>query len=84
LELCATICHISPMALYRLVCALGQHSLVGVLLKCLWGKITYTPNMPEARVPEPHQQRAPCVPLLVAWPHGSRQTPVDGGLRPGP
>src|ERR687896_1682449 len=25
LELCATICHISPMALYRLICALGQH-----------------------------------------------------------
>src|SRR5262247_2898946 len=31
---CATICHISPMALYRLICALGQHSLVSVLLKC--------------------------------------------------
>ena len=28
LELCAVIYHISPMALYRLVCALGQHSLV--------------------------------------------------------
>jgi hypothetical protein len=34
LERCATICHISPMALYRLVCALGRHSLVSVLLKC--------------------------------------------------
>jgi hypothetical protein len=34
LELCATICHISPMALYQLICALGQHSLVSVLLKC--------------------------------------------------
>jgi hypothetical protein len=31
---CATICHISPMALYRLICALGQHSLVTVLVKC--------------------------------------------------
>jgi hypothetical protein len=31
---CATICHISPMALYRLVCALGQHSLVSVLVNC--------------------------------------------------
>src|SRR5215472_14748305 len=31
---CATICHISPMALYRLLCALGQHSLVTVLVKC--------------------------------------------------
>jgi hypothetical protein len=34
LELCATIWHISPMALYRLICALGQHSLVSMLLKC--------------------------------------------------
>src|SRR5215831_4686965 len=33
-ELCAAICHISPMALYRLVCALGQHSLVTVRVKC--------------------------------------------------
>jgi hypothetical protein len=31
---CATICHISPMALYRLICALGQHSLVSVLVNC--------------------------------------------------
>src|SRR5262244_4015267 len=34
LELCAVICHISPMALYRLVCALGQQSLVTVLTRC--------------------------------------------------
>jgi hypothetical protein len=34
LELCAAICHISPMALHRLICALGQHRLVGVWLKC--------------------------------------------------
>src|SRR5215471_12604171 len=33
LEWCATICHISPMALYRLICALGQHSLVTVLTR---------------------------------------------------
>src|SRR5512145_628366 len=33
-ELCAVIHHISPMALYRLVCALGQHSLVSVLIRC--------------------------------------------------
>ena len=26
LELCAVICHISPMALYRLVCAFGHQS----------------------------------------------------------
>jgi hypothetical protein len=34
LEWCATICHISPMALYRLICTLGQHSLVTVLTRC--------------------------------------------------
>ena len=34
LELCAVIYHISPMALYRLVCALGQQSLVAVLTRC--------------------------------------------------
>ena len=34
LELCATICHISPMALYRLICALGHHRLVAVLTRC--------------------------------------------------
>ena len=34
LELCAVIHHISPMALYRLVCALGHHSLVAVLTRC--------------------------------------------------
>jgi hypothetical protein len=34
LEWCATIGHISPMALYRLVCALGQQSLVTVLTRC--------------------------------------------------
>src|ERR687887_1503007 len=34
LELCAVIHHISPMALYRLVCALGQHSVVTVLTRC--------------------------------------------------
>jgi hypothetical protein len=34
LDRCAVICHISPMALYRLVCALGQQSLVAVLTRC--------------------------------------------------
>src|SRR2546425_5860565 len=34
LELCAAIGHISPMALYRLVCALGKQSLVAVLTRC--------------------------------------------------
>jgi len=31
---CATICHISPMVLYHLICALGQHSRVTVLTRC--------------------------------------------------
>jgi hypothetical protein len=31
---CATICHISPMTLSRLICALGQHRLVTVLTRC--------------------------------------------------
>ena len=34
LELCAVINHISPMALYRLVCALGHQSLVAMLTRC--------------------------------------------------
>jgi len=34
LELCAVLYHLSPMALYRLVCALGHHSLVAVLTRC--------------------------------------------------
>src|SRR5438445_8068874 len=34
LELCAVISHISPMALYRLIGALGQQSLVCVLTRC--------------------------------------------------
>jgi hypothetical protein len=34
LELCAGLYHISPMALSRLVCAFGHHSLVTVLTRC--------------------------------------------------
>src|SRR3989440_6791262 len=34
LELCAVIGHISPMALYRLICALGHQSMVAVLTRC--------------------------------------------------
>jgi len=34
LELCAVICHISPMALYRLICALGHQRVVTVLTRC--------------------------------------------------
>src|SRR5262249_39716036 len=34
LQLCAVLYHISPMALYRLVCAFGHQSLVTVLTRC--------------------------------------------------
>ena len=34
LELCAVVSHISPMALYRLICAFGHQSLVSVLTRC--------------------------------------------------
>ena len=34
LEVCAVISHISPMALYRLLCAVGHQSLVTVLTRC--------------------------------------------------
>jgi len=34
LELCAVIGDISPMALYRLICALGHQSLVAMLTRC--------------------------------------------------
>src|SRR5215470_8691092 len=34
LEWCAVICNVSPMALYRLICAFGHHSLVTVLTRC--------------------------------------------------
>jgi hypothetical protein len=34
LELCAVLYHLSPMALYRLVCTFGHHSLVTVLTRC--------------------------------------------------
>jgi hypothetical protein len=34
LEWCAVLCNLSPMALYRLVCAFGHQSLVTVLTRC--------------------------------------------------
>jgi hypothetical protein len=34
LELCAVLYHLSPMALSRLICAFGHHSLVTVLTRC--------------------------------------------------
>src|SRR5499425_3102289 len=40
-ELCAMLYPISPMALYRLICALGHHSLVTVLTRCGLALPTY-------------------------------------------
>jgi hypothetical protein len=34
LALCAVLCNVSPMAIYRLLCAVGRHSLVTVLTRC--------------------------------------------------
>src|SRR5712692_5118936 len=34
LELCAVLCHLSPMAVYRLVCSFGHQSVVPVLTRC--------------------------------------------------
>src|SRR4029450_13997058 len=41
LEWCAVLYHLSPMALYRLVCALGQQSVVTVLTRCELQLATY-------------------------------------------
>src|SRR5712691_2015994 len=41
LEHCAVLYHISPMALYRLICAFGQQSLVAVLTRCRLPLPTY-------------------------------------------
>src|SRR2546421_10578101 len=49
LELCAVLYHISPMALYRLVCAFGHQSLVTVLTRCGLPLPTYFPGRREAQ-----------------------------------
>src|SRR6266536_567343 len=41
LEWCAVIGTISPMALYRVICALGHQSLVAVLTRCGWSLPVY-------------------------------------------
>jgi hypothetical protein len=41
LELCAVMYHISPMALYRLICAFGHQSRVAVLTRCRLPLPTY-------------------------------------------
>jgi hypothetical protein len=41
LERCAVMGHIAPMALYRLVCACGHHSLATVLTRCTFHRISW-------------------------------------------
>jgi hypothetical protein len=41
LERCTVIGHISPMALYRLLCAFGHQSLVTVLTRCTFHRISW-------------------------------------------
>ena len=50
LEWCATICHISPMALYRVICAFGHHCS-GSLSLCVNNARTVSPrcNASESR-----------------------------------
>src|SRR2546425_1552787 len=59
LEWCATICHLSPMALYRLICALGQHCLVTVLVKC---------HLPLPRYPLADEKHSKCLTERVYLP----------------
>src|SRR2546428_10552213 len=49
LELCAVLYHISPMALYRLICALGQQGVVTVLTRCRLPTASLFPGRREAQ-----------------------------------
>src|SRR6266705_2982611 len=59
LEWCATICHISPMALSRVIYALGQHCLVTVLVKC---------HLPLPRYPLADEKHSKCLTERVYLP----------------
>src|SRR5690242_12960365 len=59
LECCAVLYHISPMALSRLVCAFGHHSLVTVLTRCGLSLPTYF------LADEKHSR---CLTAKVYWP----------------
>src|SRR6266568_1507770 len=67
LEWCAVICNLSPMALYRLVCALGQQSLVAVLTRrklplhqCISWPMKSTATVSRARCICPPSSAAVC------------------------
>src|SRR3989441_4235435 len=49
LEPCAVLYHVSPMALYRLICALGQQGVVTVLTRCRLPTASLFPGRREAQ-----------------------------------
>ena len=59
LEWCAVICHTSPMALYRVICACGQHSVVTVLTRC---------GLPLPRDILADEKHRRCLTERVYWP----------------
>ena len=59
LAVCAVLYHLSPMALYRLVCAFGPHSRVTVLTRCGL-------SLPISFVADEKHNR--CLPAKVYWP----------------
>src|SRR2546425_3062434 len=59
LEWSATICHLSPMALYRLIFALCHQSLVTVLVKC---------HLPLPRYPLADEKHSKCLTERVYLP----------------
>jgi hypothetical protein len=56
---CAVICHISSMALYRVICAFGQHRVVTVLTRC---------GLPLPRSILADEQHSRCLTEQVSWP----------------
>jgi hypothetical protein len=73
-ELCAVIHHLSSMALYRLVCAVGHHSLVTRLTRCGLPLPTYV------LADEKHSR---CLPYQRRAQHaGQCGVEVEGGTVP--
>ena len=59
LELCAVLYHISPMVLYRLVCALGHQELVTVLTRCGLAPPSISWPMRSTRIVSPTRRTYP-------------------------
>src|SRR4029450_2841243 len=74
LELCAVLYHISPMALSRLVCAFGHHSLVTVLTRCgLPLPVYFLADEKHSRWLAEKVYLPPVVCGRVMWPLGSTE-----------